>query len=138
VCVIHDVKAPPGVDPTLAPRGRPPAWHWLISCLESLLVARVFCVFLLRQLPAAGESGTASVVAAASKADDIGVVARPLAPPEVGPLPDGVETGEEEDKGDSEVDGEGEEEEDDDDEALVEAVETLLREVEVRQFFLAR
>lgn len=94
-------------------------------------------LFLL-QLPTRAESGTAAAaeVAAAAAAgapssktsDDIGV-ARPLAPPEVGHLSD-EEDEEAEEEEDSEVDGEEEEEEPD--EALVEAVETLLREVEVR------
>ena len=76
------------------------------------------------QLPT-GESGTAG---ANANPDDSDSFARPLAPPEVGP-PVSVHEGEEDEE--SDVDGQDEEEEED--EALVEAVEKLLREVEVRR-----
>lgn len=75
------------------------------------------------QLPTAAESGTG----APAKIDDSISFARPLAPPELGPSVSDED--EEEQEEESDVDGEEEEA----DEALVEAVENLLREVEVSE-----
>lgn len=77
------------------------------------------------QLPIA-ESGTA---AGAPATTDDSSFARPLAPPEVGPPVSDEEQEEEEE----ESENDGHEEEEAADEALVEAVENLLREVEVRK-----
>lgn len=90
-----------------------------------LVIARP-CASFLFQLPAV-ESGTAA--GAPVKADDTSGFARPLAPPEVGPPVSDGEQEEEEEEEESDLDGQEEEA----DEALVEAVEKLLREVEVRR-----